>query len=307
MSHPTRRRLLQSAVLSPLGLMGQAAAAEAAPFTFVHLTDPHVQPELGGGEGLRQCLAKINALNPRPDFVITGGDLIMDALHVEESRAALEWKLFGECLGTLELPVHHVIGNHDVGGWSSRARMPQASRYFAKEFFMEHYGQGHTYRSFDHKGWHFILLDSIGQIPGSPDYRGWVDDTQLAWLEADLRATGPTTPIVIVTHIPLQSAMHQLAANPSAAPLPPNALVNNFSEFRPLLRKHNVKLVLSGHGHVRERIELSGMTHIQSGAVSGLWWKGPVAGEAEAFGIVECSADSFAYRYQDYGWKARPA
>ena len=71
------------------------------------------------------------------------------------------------------------------------------------------------------------------------------------------------------------------------------------------LQQHNVKLVLSGHGHVRERIELVGITHIQSGAVCGMWWKGPVFGDAEAFGVVTCHRDSFDYRFQDFDWNAK--
>lgn len=267
----------------------------------------HVQPERGAVDGFKQCLRAINALDPKPDFVITGGDLINDALHVDEERAALEWSLFAECMKVLELPAHHVIGNHDIGGWSSRAKMPEKSDYFGKRWFAKHYGKGKTYRSFDHNGWHFILLDTQTQQVDTPDYRGWLDDEQHEWLKADLAATGTTTPIVIVTHIPFHSALHQLAADPTRQALGPYALVNNFHTFRKLLTRHNVQVVLSGHGHLRERIDLAGLRHIQSGAVSGLWWKGPVYGDAEAFNVIDCTTTGFTHAFETFGWKVRPA
>lgn len=300
-----RRQFAASAAMIPLAGMKSAEAVEeeSPSFTFVHLTDPHVQPERGGADGLKQCLRAVNAL--KPDFVITGGDLIMDALHVTEERAALEWKLCEECFAELEVPAHHVIGNHDIGGWSSRAKMDASSPWYGKSWFREHYGQGKTYRSFDHKGWHFILLDSIGQIPGSPDYRGWIDAEQLKWLEADLAQTGATTPIVIVTHIPFHTAMHQLTSNPTLQPLGPYATVSNFHTVWKLLKRHNVQVILSGHGHVREQIQLGGLTHIQSGAVCGLWWKGDVHGEDEAFNVIECSAGGFTSRFESFGWEVR--
>ena len=47
-------------------------------FRFIFMTDIHVQPELSGDEGFKQAIQKVNKL--KPDFVITGGDLVFDAL-----------------------------------------------------------------------------------------------------------------------------------------------------------------------------------------------------------------------------------
>src|SRR5690349_14315289 len=47
-------------------------------FRFVHLTDIHVQPELGASEGFAKCLKAVEALDPKPDFILTGGDLVYD-------------------------------------------------------------------------------------------------------------------------------------------------------------------------------------------------------------------------------------
>ena len=54
-------------------------------FSFVFMTDIHVQPELSADKGLMAAIKKVNELNP--DFVITGGDLIMDALGQTKERA----------------------------------------------------------------------------------------------------------------------------------------------------------------------------------------------------------------------------
>jgi 3',5'-cyclic AMP phosphodiesterase CpdA len=304
-----RRSLLQLAAGSTGLIAPMARAAAARPFRFLFATDIHVQPERGAIDGWKQCVAKMNqvasAAETKSDFLITGGDLIMDALEVGIERSRLEWTLFDEGLKSLELPAHHTIGNHDVVGWSSKAVVDPAHQDYGKKLFADRYGEGKTYRSFDHGGWHFVLLDSIGRNEATGDYEGRIDDDQLAWLEADLAKAGKTTPVVIVTHIPFYSVWHQVIKGPSYA-LDGKALVANVFEFRKLLEAHNVKLVLSGHGHVLETIELGRTRYIQGGAVSGMWWKGPVYGNPEGFGIVECHPDgTFSYRYESFGWTVR--
>lgn len=300
-----RRHFLTSAALATLAARLPAAAPAAAEFQFAFLTDIHVQPELGAADGFRQCLAAVEQLSVRPAFILTGGDLIMDALEVGPERIRTQFSLFDECLKRTELPVHHTIGNHDVVGWSPRATVHPGEQDYGKKIFAERYGRGQTYRSFDHEGWHFILLDSIGQNKESLDYEGWIDEAQLAWLRRDLAATGPLTPIIIASHIPFYSVWHQVLKGPSFA-LDGKALVRNLFSFRALFDAYNIQLVLSGHGHVVEKIEIGKVTYIQGGAVSGMWWKGPVFGKPEGFGTVTCRRDgSWAWQYRDYGWKAR--
>ncbi|MFO7670024.1 MAG: hypothetical protein R6W31_10235, partial [Bacteroidales bacterium] len=45
-------------------------------FTFAFLTDIHLQPELNAVAGFQKAIDTINQI--RPDFVLTGGDLVMD-------------------------------------------------------------------------------------------------------------------------------------------------------------------------------------------------------------------------------------
>jgi len=303
----TRRQFLATAGLAALGqgCASPSASAAAESFDFAFLTDMHVQPERGAADGLRLCVRSVNALAKRPDFAITGGDLVMDALDVGLERSRMEFGLFDECMRGLELPVHHTLGNHDVVGWSAKGLVPDAHHDYGKKLFAERYGRGRTYRSFSHRGWHFVLLDSVGYDAATRSYRGWIDEEQLAWLRADLAGPGLGMPTVIVTHIPFYSVWHQVHSGP-ATRLDAKALVGNVHEFRKLFDQHDIRLVLSGHGHVVERIEIGRIAYIQGGAVSGMWWKGPVFGKPEGYGVVTCRSDgTFDWNYRDYGWKAR--
>jgi 3',5'-cyclic-AMP phosphodiesterase len=307
---PTRRYFLSTAALltGSTALVNDSLGAATAgkPFSFVFFTDPHVQPEQGAVAGVKQAFSKVNSLVQKPEFVITGGDLIMDALEVGADRVKTQWKLWDECLKTLEAPAYHTVGNHDVTGWSPKALVKPGEIGYGKAIFAERYGQGHTYHSFDHGGWHFIILDSIGLDKATHDYLGWIDDDQLAWLQADLEKTGRQTPVIVVTHIPFYSVWHQVILGPKIN-IDAKALVNNVPDFRKMLAGYNIRLVLSGHGHISERIQFDDVVYLQGGAVCGLWWKGPVHGNPEGFLEIGCRPDgTFTDRYISYGWKARP-
>ncbi|MFZ4767445.1 MAG: metallophosphoesterase family protein, partial [Roseimicrobium sp.] len=256
------------------------------------------------GEGLRRCLNAVNALPQRVEFVITGGDLIMDALEVDNDRLKVQWDLFDECWKNLEAPAYHTLGNHDVGGWSAKGQIQPAAYEYGKKLFSDRYGKGRTYSSWDHGGWHFVSLDSIGQNTATLDYYGWVDEEQQEWLKNDLAHVGTSVPVCLVTHIPLYSVWGQMNGDPRQGENA-KSLINNAHILRKLLARFNVKLVLCGHGHVVERIQFGHTTYIQGGAVSGLWWKGPSVGNPEGYGVVTCRSDgSFDYDYCGYGWQA---
>ncbi len=274
-------------------------------FNFAFLTDIHVTEKLRAAEGLRACINSVNALGAETAFVVTGGDHIMDGLAVDAAEVRAQWALYDECMKELRLPVHHTIGNHDIGGWAPKGTIQTTEPEFGKALFAQKYGLGRTYRSFDHNGWHFILLDSIQFDELNKEYYGWIDDAQLAWLAADLKQVGQTKPVIVVTHIPFFSVWSQLNGDPRKGE-GPKSLVNNAAAVRKVLGEYNVKLVLSGHGHVYERIELAHYnrtTYIQGGAVCGLWWRGKVMGNPEGYGVVSCKQDgTFEYEYRGYGW-----
>src|SRR5690606_39810408 len=92
----------------------------------------------------------------------------------------------------LKLPYHCTIGNHDVLGLSSRRKVEVTDPDLGKKMFMDRLGMEKSYYSFDHKGWHFVILDSIFQIDTDtgPSYEARIGEEQLEWLRHDLGQAG---------------------------------------------------------------------------------------------------------------------
>lgn len=288
-------------VLSGLVLLqGCADKSAVQPFRFVFMTDIHVQPELRADEGFRAAVAKVNELNP--DFVITGGDLIMDALEQNFERATKLYELYINICEEFEMPVYHTIGNHEVFGLYKESGIDPNHPEYGKKMFKNRLGNNKTYFSFDHKNWHFILLDAVG-FTADRQYIGEFDSLQLEWLKNDLKKVDKKTPIVVSTHIPFVSAMEQMRKGGTAA-LSPGAVVVNSNEALAMFIGYNLKLVLQGHLHIVEEIVFHDIHFVTGGAVSGNWWKGSRAGFPEGFVVVDVKDNDFTWQYQTFGWKA---
>jgi 3',5'-cyclic AMP phosphodiesterase CpdA len=285
-----RREFLGSAAVP---LLGQTSPGG---FSFVHFTDVHIQPELRAEAGARQAFAAIDAL--RPDFCLAGGDLVFDVYEQGPARARKLFDLYTAATRDLRGKVYSVPGNHDVYGMSNKAGVPASDPMYGKKMYEDRIGP--RYQSFDHKGWHFILLDSIA-IDAEKQWYGGFDEAQLDWLRADLAKAGPSTPIVVMTHIPIATAMGAAVFPPEAAPV---LVVRRPQPVLELLDGHNVKAILQGHTHIREVVQYRGRQIITTGAVSGNWWKGVHHGHPEGFAVVEVSNGELRWSYRTYGWKA---
>jgi 3',5'-cyclic AMP phosphodiesterase CpdA len=282
---------------SLLALAAPAALPAQSAFSFVHMTDLHLQPEMRAAEGCAMAVAKVAQL--APDFVITGGDLIMDAAESTWARAELQYGLLAKTLAPLQMPLYHVLGNHDVFGTSSKSGVPPSAPHYGKQVFEERMGK--RYQAFSRQGWHFVLLDSIGDIQGR-DFRGYVDPEQLEWLRAELAQRRPNGKLIVVTHVPLASAVLQLVADPWKTPA--TYLIENSRAVLELLWPHRPRLVLQGHTHIRERVLYNGCEFITSGAVCGNWWKGPREGHPEGFAVITIQGNNINWRYETYGFRA---
>ena len=266
-------------------------------FSFVFVTDIHLTTKRNALEGFMQAIDTINKLNP--DFVLTGGDNIMDALAQNYEHSDSLYDLFAEATENLKMPVYSTMGNHEVFGLYESSGVDPSHEEFGKKFYENRLAK--RYYSFDHKNWHFIVLDAIG-FTDDRHYYGHIDDEQLEWLKNDLEETGKETPIVVSTHIPLLSIGEQVMAEPTAG-FSPGSIVTNANEVRKLLEQYDTKLVLQGHLHFLEDINYNGIHYITGGAVSAQWWQGPRFGMEEGFLKVDVSGEDFDWEYVDFGWK----
>lgn len=284
-------------------LAQQKPAAEAAKpgnLRFVFFTDTHLQPELGAADGTAKAMRRIKEL--KPALCIQGGDHTFDIAAVPRERSLMLMDLYDKTEQALDgIPIHHVIGNHDVYGRDPASNVATSDPLYGKKAFEQRFNT-RTYRSFDRKGYHFVLLDSI-QITPARALATAIDAEQLTWLAADLAATPQGTPIVVACHVPLVSSVMQYA--------PPGdkilnskgtVLVSNAQAVLSLFEGHNIIAVLQGHTHINETVYWRNTPFITSGAVSGNWWNGPRWGCPEGFTLVEL-VDGVAYtRYEPYGW-----
>ncbi len=278
---------------------GGKASAEPAgeDFSFIFLTDCHEQPELDGIHGTD--LAMQEARKIKSDFAIQGGDHVFDALGVSKDRATQLFDLYGKTEQDLGLKVHHTIGNHDCFGVYTASGVPTTDPEYGKKMYAERFGP--TYYSFGHKGVHFLVLDSIGITPDR-FYEARMDDDQLAWLSKELAAIPAGQPIVVVTHIPLVTAVPSYTI-----PAPQAAHGNGFTHGPAaikLFEGHNVLAVLQGHTHVNEEVIWHGIPYLTSGAVCGNWWHGTRLGTPEGFTVVTIVGGKLSTRYVPTGFKS---
>lgn len=266
-------------------------------FSIVFMTDIHIQPELNAVDGFRKAVDHVNKL--KPDLVITGGDLIMDALAVNQQRADSLYALYNKEVKRLAMPVYNTIGNHELFGVYRESGVDTTHELYGNRMFKQRIGK--NYYSFTHKGWKFIVLDAIYATPDRK-YKGFVSSDQIEWIKAELKNTGNTIPIVIVVHIPLLSSISQFNKGATAANSD-GLVIGNSKEVLGLFNNHNLKLVLQGHLHILEDNYIGNIHFITGGAVCGKWWEGPNEGTEEGFLHINFKNNNFDWKYIDYGWE----
>lgn len=264
-------------------------------FRIAHLTDIHLNGEEISNAGLVNCLKHVHQLDPLPSFLINGGDSVRDALKDSEEVVSSQWTAFSQILkDNCNIPIVHVVGNHDVFSGTSVDQ--------AKSQALKAYGLGKPFYSFIKNGWKFLFLDSTSPKENGEWYEAKISEEQFEWLSAQ---TESELPVCIVSHIPILSAAAFLDGDnaqngewkvPGAwMHLDSKKIVELFA------KRPSVKLCLSGHLHLYEKVEYNGITYICNGAVSGNWWKGSYQQTKPGFGLVDLYADgTFKDNYLGY-------
>lgn len=303
---PSRRQFLSflgsAAAMAALDTPSALAAPKSESFEFLFVTDAHLQPELGAAQGTGMAFKKARAA--KVDFALQGGDHVFDSMNVSKERALALFDLYGKTEQDLGMKVYHTCGNHDCFGIASKGATPQGDQLYGKKMFEEHFGKLNY--SFDHKGVHFLVLDSVQPHADESGYTGHIDDAQLAWISDDLAKLPAGTPVIVSTHIPLVTAFDayvKLAADHRSGR--GGNSIDNSEQVIAIFDKYNVIGVLQGHTHIWETVTYHGVPYTTGGAVSGNWWKGTRMGTPEGYTVVKVADGKMNVRYETYGWVAK--
>lgn len=284
-----------------------SAADRKRSVRFAHLTDVHVSSKRSAEQGLAKAIRHVHALTDRPEFILNGGDAIYDALETGRDEMEAQWGLWKQIWkenGTL--PVRNCLGNHDIWGWNkSDSKTNGEEAGWGKRAALDHLELERSYHRFDQGNWRFIILDSM-TYDEETAYRAALDQAQFEWLQAELKGTPAEMPVVVVSHIPILTVgtvgfSSELRKHPQGTRMLSH---QDAAELLMLFRQYpNIKLCLSGHTHLTEEVSFGDLNFVNSGAVSGLWWKGKFLHTAEGYNVIDLFDDgSYRAEYQTYGW-----
>ncbi|HOJ53829.1 MAG: metallophosphoesterase [Phycisphaerae bacterium] len=309
----TRREFLSGACAAGAALLLPSHAESAPvgtggaskPFTFVHLTDIHLTTRRQGDKGYRACIESIRALDPMPDFLLMGGDLAFDGCYTPKEVFERDIRLYKEITESLGIPYYNCMGNHDVLGWSPRRKVSLDDPDLGKKMIMDRLGWKKSYYSFDHGGWHFVVLDSTFPIdtPEGPLQEPRIGPEQLAWLGRDLgRAAG--RPTVAVVHVAVFCNEGQISGDTKRLAMDGMVLRDNRA-LREMLERHQVKALLQGHSHRIEDYFFNGIWYVTSAAAGGAWWAGSWTGSPPGYTVFRCEGEKLTWEHKTYEWEPR--
>jgi 3',5'-cyclic AMP phosphodiesterase CpdA len=288
-----RRGLLKSLGLITGGLvLPKEILAKEAPknksIRIAHITDTHIQPYIGAAKGFEKCLHHIQNLERKVDFVVNGGDAIMGTHHASENSIGKQWELYKKVIGSENhLPVYNCIGNHDI----YRKKDDLQGFEDGKKVSMDHLEMSKTYYAFNAANWKVIVLDSVQGKLNLKGYQGKIDEEQMDWLKNQLKETPKETYILIVSHIPILSACVFLDGKNfknGEWRVPETWMHSDTEDLVELFANYpNIKLAISGHIHLTDKIEYNQITYCCNGAVSGNWWMGNYKQTKPGYAVID--------------------
>ncbi|NQV20928.1 MAG: metallophosphoesterase [Rhodospirillales bacterium] len=250
----------------PLSVIELACAEKGENITFAYISDSHIQQIKGNkfvrnfDRGLIRAVAEANLMNPKPDFIMFGGDLAQLGKKEELDHGL-------EILSALSGKVRYVLGEHDY--------YLDLGEYWTDKISPHYY-------SFDVKGVHFVVLNSIlthdewtfnrwpsaeermNQMAGLDNPNGspfMVGEKQRKWLKEDLDKIDKSTPVVVFSHSPIQKIYKGW-----------NFWTDDAEEVQALLQPFDKVTVIYGHVH---QIQYNQIGNISFHSVMATAWPWP--------------------------------
>jgi 3',5'-cyclic AMP phosphodiesterase CpdA len=223
------RREMIGAMVAGVGMSKPGVRASVPPtFAFLHLTDIHMQPDVGAPEGVRKAFALAQSLPDKPAFALIGGDIVMSADEEDRKHAETVYDLWEEASQHLKMPLHYAIGNHDVYAIRGEHAVSPNDPDFGKRWWHKRLGQSQRFSTFDYTGWRFVVLDTVQVAEGR--WWGEIDAEQMQWLDDLLRKTDKKQPMVFLTHVPIMTIFGLYTRGTTEA-LKDSHIVRNGKEF----------------------------------------------------------------------------
>jgi 3',5'-cyclic AMP phosphodiesterase CpdA len=306
----TSAAVIGSSLLPSFSFAGESFSDKLhkKPLRFAHITDIHVKPGPIPEAGMTKAFQHAQQLKPGVDFIINGGDSIMDALEAGKDKTQQQWDLFHRILkNENSLPIYHCIGNHDIWGWfvnqnlpAGQAGKPDNDRLYGKVWAVETLQLPNRFYSFSKDKWHFIVLDSV-QLNPAGGYIGRLDPDQLDWLQQELARVPMDKFICIVSHIPVLSICAGLFFDKTETngdlKIQRNLMHSDFLALKKIFIKYpNIKVCISGHIHLQDEVDYLGIRYYCDGAVCGNWWSGAFQEFDPAYALIELYDDGSSKR-----------
>lgn len=265
-----------------------------------HITDVHLKNQFNAPARFARCLHHLQAQSPKVDLILNGGDIVFDMNKENIVTINDQWKLVQKTMeNECSIPVSYCLGNHDI--WWNEAG--KGDIYYGKKYAMDKLGLIKPYYSLIQNGWKIIVLDSTHLDIDKTWYIGKLGDEQFNWLKNELENTNKTMPVMVMSHIPVLTALLMIEDNiVNKWTMLGGDMHTDTAKIISLFYAHpNVKLCLSGHLHMRDKVVYNNVAYLCNGAVSGAWWEGNRRETVAGYGLIDLYANgSFEEQYVAY-------
>lgn len=287
-------------LLAPSLALGKTTSTAKPALRIAHITDVHLKDKFDAPARFTRCLHHLQQQTPKVDMVLNGGDIVFDMNKENIGTINDQWKLVQNIMkNECSLPVHYCLGNHDI--WWYEDDKGQA--IYGKKYALDKLQLVKPYYSMVKNGWKIIVLDSVHLDIDSTWYIGKLGDEQLNWLSDELKATDANMPVMVMSHIPILTALLMIEDDiVNKWTMLGGDMHTDTAKIINLFYQHpNVKLCLSGHLHMRDKVVYNNVTYLCNGAVSGAWWEGNRRETAPGYGLIDLYADgTFDEKYVNY-------
>jgi len=242
------------------------------PFFFLAMADPQLgRMQIDDGPDFdttlwERAIAHANRL--KPAFVVALGDLIQTPTSDAE---AAEVKRIGGMLRD-DIPLHWVVGNHDVGHPSE-----ESLAWYRREF-------GSDWYTIETGGTRLVAIHSV--IVDEPDNVPDDAATQFEWFKRTVATTTDAKHTIVFQHHPWYHTEPNEPKTSHSLPQPARAA------HLELMASAGVSAVFAGHYHARNIVHHGDIEMVAAGTLSDTW-----SAVEPGFEIVKVYEDRLEHEY----------